>query len=423
MKIVWRFAAGIIAVASAVVPTATASALPQPRQEEWWFSAWGIQSDVWPTTTGAGVTVAVLDTGVNAKLPELAGAVLPGSDTTGHKTDGRQDLDEEDYGHGTAMAALIAAHGGGATNFAGIAPGAKILPVHVTLQAGDPVGQYKTYANGIRYGVDHGAKVISISQAANSASLPNHCDPDLQDAVSYAIQHDVVVVAGAGNWGDGTNYPVLPASCAGVLAVGAIDKTLQPWANTERQPYVAVAAPGVGGTIGKAGRYFAKSWGTSMATALTSGAIALIRSRNPDMPARTVVQRLIATARPLGSSKWNDQTGYGAIQITAAMNPDRYPVSSNASNPVYEAFEKWQASHSGAAKTAAPTPSSSVSQRSRKSTHASSRIVAIFVAIAAAAAAALLIGGILWRRRTNADKIASAAEMQAHDRSFNVRNQ
>ncbi|WP_372494374.1 S8 family serine peptidase [Actinoallomurus purpureus] len=373
------------------MPTATASALPQPRQEEWWFSAWGIESDVWPTTTGVGVTVAVLDTGVNAKLPELAGAVLAGSDTTGRKTDGRQDLDEENYGHGTAMAALIAARGGGATNFVGIAPGAKVLPVHVTPQAGDPVGQYKTYANGIRYGVDHGAKVISISQAANSTSLPNHCDPDLQDAVSYAIQHDVVVVAGAGNWGAGGNWPELPASCAGVLAVGAIDKTLQPWADTERQSYVAVAAPGVGGTIGKDGRYFAKSWGTSMATALTSGAIALIRSRNPEMPARTVVQRLIATARPLGSPKWNDRTGYGAIQITAAMNPDRYPVPSNAPNPVYEALEKWQASRS-----AAEGPSTA---RPGRASHKGDRIGVTTIAIAGAIVVVLLVGGIVATRR------------------------
>ncbi|GAB3986978.1 type VII secretion-associated serine protease mycosin [Actinoallomurus acanthiterrae] len=391
MKIVWRFAAGLIAVASAVMPTAAASALPQPRHEEWWFSAWGIQSDVWPVTTGAGVTVAVLDTGVNAKLPELAGAVLPGSDTTGHKTDGRQDLDEEDYGHGTAMAALIAARGGGVANYAGIAPGAKILPVHVALQAGDQVNQYEDYANGIRYGVDRGAKVISISQGANSANLAGHCDPDLQDAVSYAIQHDVVVVASAGNNGDGTNYPNLPASCAGVLAVGAIDKTLQPWANTERQSYVAVAAPGVGGTIGKDGRYFAKSWGTSMATALTSGAIALIRSRNPEMPARTVVQRLITTAHPLGSSKWNDQTGYGAIQITAAMNPDRYPVPSNAPNPVYEALEKWQASRS-----AAEGPSTA---RSGRSSHKGDRIGVTAIAIAGTIVVVLLVGGIVAIRR------------------------
>ncbi|MEV0399690.1 S8 family serine peptidase [Actinoallomurus sp. NPDC050550] len=422
MKIVWRFAAGIIAVASAVMPAATASALPQPRQEEWWFSAWGIQSDVWPTTTGVGVTVAVLDSGVNAKLPELVGSVLAGSDTTGRKTDGRQDLDEKDYGHGTAMAALIAAHGGGATNFVGIAPGAKILPVHVTLRVGDQINQYEDYANGIRYSVDHGAKVISISQGANSATLPNHCDPDLQNAVSYAVQRDVIVVAAAGNSGAGSNWPELPASCAGVLAVGAIDKTLQPWGGTQRQSYVAVAAPGVGGTVGKDGRYFAKSWGTSIATALTSGAIALIRSRNPEMPARTVVQRLIATARPLGSPKWNDRTGYGAIQITAAMNPNRYPVPSNAPNPVYEGFEKWPVSHSVGAKTAPPTPGSSVSQAPRKSTHTSRRIVAIFIAIAAIAAAGLLIGAILWRRRANASKIASAAEMQAHARSYNARS-
>jgi hypothetical protein len=75
------------------------------------------------------------------------------------------------------------------------------------------------------------------------------------------------------------------------------------------------------------------------------------------MPARTVVQRLIATARPLGKGRWNDQTGYGAIQITAAMNPSRYPVATDAPNPVYASFDKWRASLHGSAPNVTPTPS------------------------------------------------------------------
>lgn len=420
MKIVWHLAAGLVVTVAAVMSTTRADALPQPRSDQWWFSAWGIQSDVWPTTTGAGVTVAVLDTGVNADLPELRESVLPGTDTTGHDSDGRKDFDFE-TGHGTAMAALIAARGGGPTGYVGIAPDAKVLPIHGAEQPGDRADiEFRAYANGIRYGVDHGAKVISISQGADSTYIPGHCDPEVQDAVSYALQHDVVVVASAGNLGAGSNPPEMPASCAGVLAVGAIDEHLQPYQGTERQSYLAVVAPGVGGIIGKDGRYYPKTQGTSMATALTSGAVALIRSRNPGMSARTVVQRLIATARPLGSSKWNDQTGYGAIQITAAMNPQRYPVPSNAPNPVFEAFDKWQASHSAAGTR--PTPKSSPTRTSAKSDHPRNGLVIISLTAAGVIIAMLVVGGFVWRRRVNAAGPASTVDRQPHEGMFDTRN-
>ncbi|MCO5972858.1 S8 family serine peptidase [Actinoallomurus soli] len=419
MKIVWRLAVGLVATFAAVMPPMRADAQPQPRQDEWWFSAWGIQSDVWPTTTGAGITVAVLDTGVNAELPELSGAVLPGTDTTGHDSDGRKDFDF-DFGHGTAMAALIAARGGGPTGYVGIAPSVKVLPVHAAEQPGDRADiEFKGFADGIRYSVDHGAKVINISQGSDSTYISQHCDPDVQAAVSYALQHDVVVVAAAGNLGDGSNPPEMPASCVGVLAVGSIDEHLQPQAGSERQWYVSVAAPGVGGTIGKDGQGYS-GWGTSMASALTSGAVALIRARNPGMSARTVVQRLIATARPLGSSKWNDQTGYGAIQITAAMNPQRYPVPSNAPNPVFEAFDKWQASHSAAA--ARPTPKSSATQTSAKSGHARNGLLIISLTAAGAIIAMVVVGGFVWRRRVNVAGTASTGDRQPHEGTFDIRN-
>ena len=332
------------------MPLRPAEAVPHPLPGEWWFSAWGIASDVWPQTKGKGVTIAVLDTGVNAALPELSGAVLKGGDSANGRTDGRHDLDDRDGGHGTGMAALIAGQGGGTTGYVGIAPEAKILPIHDSSKLGDKNGMYESFAAGIRFSVDHGAKVINFSQGVTSEMLDGHCDAGVQNAVAYAIDHDVVVVASSGNEGNTSNWYELPGSCAGVLAVGAIDPQLRPWKGTQRKPYVAVAAPGDGAPLlGKHGELFPKAWGTSISAALTSGAVALIRSRNPHMPARTVVQRLIATARPLGGSRWNDQTGYGAIQITSAMNPDRHPVPANAPNPVYAAFDKWKASRYGAA--------------------------------------------------------------------------
>jgi membrane-anchored mycosin MYCP len=343
-----RLFAAVAAVALTVMTPLPAHALPRPRSDEWWFSAWGVQKDVWPITRGAGVTVAVLDTGVNAKLPELSGAVLKGGDTTGAKTDGRRDLDKQGGGHGTGMAALIAGQGGGSTGFTGIAPGAKILPVRVDSKFGDKSSLFEAFAAGIRFAVDHRAKVINLSMAVNSAAMPDRCDSDVQDAIAYAIQHDVVVVAGAGNTGDTDNWPMMPASCPGVLAVGAIDPKLRPWKGSQRQSYVAVAAPGAGsGIVGAKDEYFPQAWGTSIATALTSGVVALIRSHNPRMPARTVVQRLIATTLRTGGGGRNDQTGYGPIQITSAMNPQRYPVAADVPNPVYQAFDRWQATRYG----------------------------------------------------------------------------
>jgi membrane-anchored mycosin MYCP len=165
-------------------------------------------------------------------------------------------------------------------------------------------------------------------------------------------------VASAGNTGNTTNWPELPASCAGVLTVGAIGPTLRPWAGTQRQPYVAVAAPGDRiPTIGKKGVLFTSGSGTSASAALTSGAIALIRSMNPHMSARTVVQRLIGTAKPLDGSKWNSRTGFGAIQITSAMNPKRYPVPANAPNPVYAGLDKWRAAQHSSLVRTSPSPS------------------------------------------------------------------
>ncbi|WP_345367654.1 S8 family serine peptidase [Actinoallomurus liliacearum] len=334
----------------AVTFTATpvAGATPQPRDEEWWFSTWDIQKKVWPLTTGRGVTVAVLDTGVNAKLPDLAGAVLPGTDLTGRKDDGRIDFDTAGGGHGTGMAALIAGQG---PTMVGVAPGARILPItmfraHANFSGGD------AQANGIRYAVDHGAKVISMSTGGVSPDGPLRCDYYIQGAVDYAIKHDVVLVAAAGNDGNTTNAPASPTSCPGVLGVGAVDYQARPWVQTARQPYVVVAAPGVDtGSIGRAG-VFSNASGTSTSTALTAGAVALMRARFPKMSGREVVQRIIASAIDTGSRGVDLQTGYGLIRPYHALT-DRVPA--NAPNPVYERWDKEQQSSA----TAKPSTTSS----------------------------------------------------------------
>lgn len=274
-------------VLTAGMSAASANAVPGPRPEEWWFTTWDIQNKVWPLSTGQGVTVAVLDTGVNGRLAGLRNALLPGTDTTGLNDDGQIDRDTVDGGHGTGMAAEIA--GQGTTDgMVGIAPDAKILPVTVFRTGFDPTG----LAVGIRYAADHGATVINLSLSSPTVSSTECSEPE-QQAIDYAIKRDIVVVAAAGNDGSKGNPPIDPATCAGVLAVGAVDSHYAPWADSEHQPYVSVVAPGVQvGSIGNAG-IFGEGNGTSGATALASGVVALVRARFPHMSGRQVVQRVI----------------------------------------------------------------------------------------------------------------------------------
>lgn len=346
-----------VAAALAVAGLALASSPPaqarpgatalQPLADEWWFAAWSIQSRVWPLTRGAGVTVAVLDTGVQASVPDLGGAVVPGGDTTGAGTNGMTDDDLTEDGHGTAMASLIAGQGRG-TGLVGIAPKAKILPVRVGGTNGiSPGGSAQTVAAGIRFAVNHGAQVINMSLGGPAGS-PFTCDQVVQDAVAYALEHNIVLVAGAGNSRKAGNPPVQPASCAGVLAVGAVNPGLTLWSRSERQPYVAVTAPGNEiGWSGRDGRYFPDGFGTSQAAAFASGEAALVRSRYPSMPWQQVVQRIINTTLREGSTVPSVGFGYGIIRIAGAVNASRYPVAASAPDPVYAAYQRWLVSPEG----------------------------------------------------------------------------
>ena len=330
------------APARAVPAPASAAARPgQPVQSlEWWFPDWDVQTKVWPLSRGAGVTVALLDSGVQASLPDIRAAVVPGGDTTGAGTNGMTD-DNGPQGHGTGLASLIAGQGvdGGVL---GIAPAAKILPVVVGGRRDiDAGGTPATVAAGIRYAVQHGAQVINMSLGDTDAPSASSCDPAEQDAVAYALQHNVILVAAAGNEFSSGNPPEQPASCAGVLAVGAVAPSLKLWPASERQPYVAVTAPGSDITTlaQDGGNYFVS--GTSCSAAFVSGEAALVRSRYPSMPWYQVVQRILNTALPEGSGLPNTSYGFGIVRIPGALDAARYKVAASAPDPVLAAYQQW----------------------------------------------------------------------------------
>ena len=312
----------------------------QPRADEWWFTTWKVLPRVWPLTQGAGVTVAVLDSGVQASIPDLRGVVVPGGDVTGSGTSGETDFASSTDGHGTQMAALIAGQGLG-TGMVGIAPRAKILPVVVNAGAVDLTADPGRIAAGIMVAANHGAQVIDISQVNPSGSASG-CDPAEQAAVAYALSRDIVVVAAEGSSNLIGRAPSEPASCAGVLAVGAIQRDRTLWPGDVPEPYLAVVAAGAGlVSSGRDGRLVTGVSGTRAATALVAGVAALIRSRYPAMPWYQVIQRMIGTALPEGGQVPSDSWGYGIVRLSQVVNAAAFPVPASAPDPVYARYLAW----------------------------------------------------------------------------------
>jgi type VII secretion-associated serine protease mycosin len=374
-----------------------------PGSNEWWLANWDVQHQVWPLTEGAGVTVAVVDSGVQASLPDLRGVLLPGGDTVGSGTNGEKDFDTAQDGHGTAVAVTIAGQGYGADGEVGIAPQSKILPVHaIEPVKNDPLA----IANGIKYAVDHGASVINVSIGSPTSSATS-CDPVDQDAVAYALAHESVVVVGSGDTNLGGPGPTDPASCAGVLAVGAVEPNGSLWRDSTQGPNVSVVAPGDHMIyVGLDGRYTTVGDGTSFSAPLVAGAAALIRSRYPQMPWQQVVQRLIGTAIPEGPSVPNDSYGYGIINVAKAVNASKYPVSASAPNPVYGRYAAWLQSTDGQAwakanhVTVPGSAASAPSAAARPSSGSGTLILIIVIAAVVVIAAIILILVLVTRRRS-----------------------
>lgn len=279
---------------------------------------WGLQrlapNRVWSLTQGQGVVVAVIDSGVSKSHPVMAGQVLPGRDFGLPEHAGQCD----EVGHGTVIAGIIAGKDDTKARFSGIAPRAKILPVRVLRDASRSSDESlpARIAQAIRWAVDNHAKVINLSLE----TLPTS---DLSDAVAYAGEHDVLLVAAAGNQptDDQRNQPAYPAAYDSVLAVAGVDQSGKHVDSSVSGDYLDLAAPGVliEGPAPRGGGYLvAAEGGTSYATAYVSGVAALLRAYAPELSATEVAQRLRLTADfpPEGR---NPQVGYGVVNPYRAV--------------------------------------------------------------------------------------------------------
>ncbi|MCB5912414.1 type VII secretion-associated serine protease mycosin [Streptomyces pinistramenti] len=307
--------------ALAVLPAVPARA-DGIRAQEWALEAIHAQ-DAWQTTKGAGITVAVLDTGVDAGHPDLKGQVLPDRDLVGF---GAAPGDPAWAIHGTGMAGIIAGHGHGpgrADGVLGVAPQARILPVRVILEDDDPqrkrarAERSGALADGIRYAADHGADVINLSLGDDSASA--HPEPREDAAIQYALGKGVPVVASAGNGGKEGNRASYPAAYPGVIAVTAVNSYGARSPFSTKHWYAAVSGPGEEVVTVNPDRTYYEGWGTSAAAAFVSGSVALVRSAHPDLSPAQIRQLLIDTAQDRPDGGRDDERGAGLVDPAAAI--------------------------------------------------------------------------------------------------------
>ncbi|MEV4635814.1 type VII secretion-associated serine protease mycosin [Actinoplanes sp. NPDC049548] len=299
------------------------------RAEQWHLKTLNV-AGAWTYSSGEGVTVAVIDSGVDADHVDLQGQVLKGLDLVDPQGDGDTDL----VGHGTTVSAIIAGRGDDAAGVVGIAPKAKILPVRV-LDRENRYDDAMIVAKGVRWAVDNGARVINLSLGGNGSS------PALAAALDYAFAKDVVVVACTGNVSASSSSGVwYPAREPGVIAVAGMEKDGNAlWSGSITGKETVVTAPAtqlVGARPDGSHDGYWRVQGTSFAAPMVSGTAALIRSRWPTMSAGEVVNRIIKTAKDRGPAGRDADFGYGMVDPAAALTAEiptvmRNPLDTTAS--------------------------------------------------------------------------------------------
>lgn len=345
----------LVAALGLAVPGPAAAAPGPANAPQWWFDSWQVHA-IWASgARGQGITIAEIDTGVNAALPELAGRILPGKDFGDPSADGRTDHDTDAFGHGTAMASVMVAHPG-VLDITGLAPDARVLPIAVPIQGTTDVSSSDQVPAAIRWAVDHGGKIISMSLGGRRD--PEHdtvpCPTDEQSAIDYAIGRGAIVVAASGNSGLAGSPVEDPGVCLGVVSVGAVDATGAVTPFSSRHPYLTLVAPGAG--IASLGRVSGTAYlgeGTSQATAITAASLALVWSKYPGLTGRDVVTRALGTLDHRFATH-DLAYGYGSLETGEAVLA---PVAPNAPNPVYDALAPFLArQRAAAAASTQPAP-------------------------------------------------------------------
>ncbi|MFD6761241.1 type VII secretion-associated serine protease mycosin [Streptomyces roseolus] len=323
-----------------LVPASTAAAddggqcnYPNKKYEGRPWSLQRVQLDeLWAQSTGKNVRVAVIDTGVDVRNPQLAKAVdaksginlIPkdAKDANGYKLKrGKENGTTDTVGHGTKVAGIIAARPAKGTGFVGLAPDATIIPIQQNDADGN--GTTTTLAAAIRHAIAKKADVINISQDTADAVKPT---PLLEEAVKAALEAEIVVVASAGNDGLGGNVKrTYPASYEGVLAVAASDRNNERAAFSQSGDFVGVAAPGVDmvSTVPLGGH--CADNGTSFSAPYVAGLAALIKSKHDDWTQEQIVAQIQQTAER--SVAGHDRlVGWGVVDPVRALTEDDKPI-------------------------------------------------------------------------------------------------
>lgn len=284
---------------------ATAAELPDdPLFPTQWALPRVLAPAAWTLTRGAGVTIAVVDSGVDGAHLDLAPRLLQGYNALTGSANAA-----DDHGHGTRMAGIAVAQGFDGFGVVGLAPESDLLAVKSLDASGS--GTYADIAEGIVWAADHGARVISLSLGGQVSSFT------LSSAVDYAVSRGVVVVAAGGNSGLGA--PSYPAGYADVIAVGAADESDGRATFSNFGPWLDLLAPGVDMTTTDRGGGFAGSTGTSPATALTAAASALVLSVNPALQPSQVASILALTSDDLGVAGFDGYHGWGRLNVAQAV--------------------------------------------------------------------------------------------------------
>jgi subtilisin family serine protease len=272
-------------------------------------------NSAWQSATGAGTIIAILDTGVDASHPDLAGQLVPGWNMYDNNAD-TSDV----YGHGTPVAGTAAAAGNNATGVASVSWGARIMPVRIA--GPDGYASLSTIAQGLTWAVDNGARVANISYSASGSST-------VRSAADKMRAKGGVVVVSAGNTGAATNG-TQSDSLIVVSATGSTDARAS-WSSYGAD--VDLAAPGVNIYTTARGGSYANKNGTSFAAPVVAGVAALIKSLRPDFTAAQIEAALTSTALDLGTNGKDQYYGHGRVNAGAAVLAAAGAVAADTTPP------------------------------------------------------------------------------------------